>query len=170
MRVRCARNWRIGRETLDAYIAPVPDRLLTWLQDPHLTKSRILLARGTDADVQAALAILDALHEIALRTFSIRFQIEVLALRALALETQKKTGDALAVLQQAVALARPSGVIRAFVDLGLPMQNMLPRLAKQDFAETVRRILAVFPEPRKKTETGYTQSGIHGSWRYCVNV
>ena len=32
----------------DAYAAPAPDRLLTWLQDPHLAKAQILLARGTD--------------------------------------------------------------------------------------------------------------------------
>ena len=61
-----------------------------WLQDPHLAKARILLARGTDADVQAALDILDALLEIAQRTFSVRSQIEVLVLRALALEKQGK--------------------------------------------------------------------------------
>ena len=46
----------------DAYAAPVVGRSLLWLQDPHLAKARILLARGTDADVQSALDILDALH------------------------------------------------------------------------------------------------------------
>jgi LuxR family maltose regulon positive regulatory protein len=147
----------------DAYTTPPPDRLLTWLQDPHLAKAQILLARGTDADVQSALDILDALHEIAQRTFSVRTQIEILALRALALEMQGKVVDALAVLQQAVGLARPGGIIRAFVDLGPPMQAMLLGLAKQDFAETVRRILAAFPEPRKKIETGHAGSGIHAA-------
>ena len=88
----------------DGYATPAPDRLLNWLQDPHLAKAKILLARGTDADVQSALDITDALHEIAQRSFSVRFQIEILALRALALETQGKAGDARAVLQQAVGL------------------------------------------------------------------
>jgi LuxR family transcriptional regulator, maltose regulon positive regulatory protein len=148
----------------DADATPAPDRLLTWLQDPHLAKAQILLARGTDADVQAALDILDALHEIAQRSFSVRFQIEILALRALALEMHGKAGDALAVLQQAVELARPGGILRAFVDLGLPMQTMLLRLAKQGFAvETVRRILAAFPEPRKKSETSDAGSQIHAA-------
>ena len=75
----------------DAYTAPAPDRLLTWLQDPHLAKSHILLARGTDADLQSALDITDALNEIAQRTFSVRFQIEILALRALALEIARES-------------------------------------------------------------------------------
>ena len=130
----------------DAYAAPVPDRLLTWLQDPHLAKAQLLLARGKDADVQAALDLLDALYEIAQRTFSVRCQIEILALRALALEAQGKAFAGLAALQQAVELARPGGFIRAFADLGSPMQAMLHRLTRQgSAAETVRRILAAFP-------------------------
>jgi LuxR family transcriptional regulator, maltose regulon positive regulatory protein len=96
-----------------------------WLQEPHLAKARILLARGTDADVQSALDILDVLLEIAQRTFSVRSQIEALAPRALALERQGKADAALAALRQAVELARPGGFIRVFVDLGPPMQIML---------------------------------------------
>ena len=80
--------------------------------------------------MQSALDILDALNEIAQRSFSIRFQIEILALRALALEMQGKAGAASAALQQAVELARPGGFIRVFVDLGPPMQTMLLRLAE----------------------------------------
>ena len=117
--------------------------------------------QGHDRDVQSALDILDALYEIAQRTFNVRFQIEILALAALALDMQGQTGDALAALQQAVELSRPGGFIRVFVDLGPRMQVMLLRLAGQGFAaETVRRILAAFPVPRKKIETGAAESRI----------
>jgi ATP/maltotriose-dependent transcriptional regulator MalT len=85
--------------------------------------------------------------------FSARVQIEVLALRALALERQAKTAAALATLEHAVELARPGRFIRAFVDLGPLMQTLLLRLAGRGFAaEAVRRILAAFPEARDKTE------------------
>ena len=138
----------------DAYADPVVGRSLLWLQDPHLAKARILLARGTDADVQAALDILDALIEIAQRTFSVRSQIEALVPRALALEMQGKADAAVAVLRQAVELARPGSFIRVFVDLGPPVQTMLLRLAGQGFAaETVRRILAAFLELQKEIAT-----------------
>jgi LuxR family maltose regulon positive regulatory protein len=153
----------------DAYAAPVVGRSLLWLQDPHLAKARILLARGTDADVQSALDILDALLEIAQRTFNVRSQIEVLVLRALALERQGKAADAFAALQQSVELARPGGFIRVFVDVGSPMQSMLLRLvqqgvAEQDLAaETVRRILAAFPEPQKKIAPGDTGTRLHAA-------
>ena len=146
----------------DAYAAPVVGRSLLWLQDPHLAKARILLARGTDADVQVALDILDVLHEIAERTFSVRSQIEVLVLRALALERQGKAADAFAALRQAVELAWPGGFIRVFVDLGPSMQTMLLRHAGQGFAvEPVRRILAAFPEPQKKIATGDAGARLH---------
>ena len=90
---------------VDAYVAPAPDRLLNWLQDPHLAKAKILLAQGAEVDVQAALDILDALSELSQRNFSIRFQIEILALRAVALEVQGKADAAMATLRQAVELA-----------------------------------------------------------------
>jgi LuxR family maltose regulon positive regulatory protein len=99
--------------------------------------------------------MLDVLYETAQRTFGIRRQIEILALRALALERQRKNADALAALRRAVELARPGGFIRTFVDLGPPMQTLLQRLAGQSSAaETVPRILAAFPEPEEKIATG----------------
>ena len=139
----------------DAYTTSVPDRLLTWLQDPHVAKARLLLAKGTPADVQAALDLLAALLAIAQRIFSVRSQIEVLALRAVALEAQGQAAPAAAALQQAVELARPGGFIRFFVELGAPMQTMLRGLAGQGIStETVRRILAAFPEPHNLTQAG----------------
>ena len=128
----------------DAYADPVVGRSLLWLQDPHLAKARILLARGTDADVQAALDILDALIEIAQRTFSVRSQIEALVPRALALEMQGKADAAVAVLRQAVELARPGSFIRVFVDLGPPVQTMLLR-ALPDKASPPRPYVASWP-------------------------
>ncbi len=70
----------------DDFAAPVAVRSLLWLQSPHVAKAQILLERGTDADVHAALDILDILLDGAERTFSVRSQIEILALRALALD------------------------------------------------------------------------------------
>ena len=131
----------------DGFTAPVAGRSLLWLQDPHLTKARILLHRGTDVDVRSALDILDALLSFAESSFNVRSQIETQALHAVALEKQGKTVDARAALQRAVELAQPGGFIRVFVDLGPPMQALLLGLVQQGFAvATVRRILAAFQE------------------------
>jgi LuxR family maltose regulon positive regulatory protein len=69
-------------------------------------------------------------------------------MRALALDAQGKSDAAQASLQHAVELAQPGGFIRAFADLGPPMQALLSRLAGNGFAvEAVRQILTAFPAP-----------------------
>ncbi len=131
---------------VDTFTGPPPDQPLLWLEEPQVTRARILLARGTDADLQSAREILDVLDEIVERTYNTRYKIEILALRALALDAQGETGEAEAVIKQAVDLARPGGFIRVFVDLGAPMQAMLRRLEKQGHSvDTIQRILTAFP-------------------------
>ena len=99
------------------------------------------------ADLHLAIQILDVLDEIADRTHNLRSKIELLALRALALDAQGETDQGSAMLKQAVEFARLGGFIRVFVDLGRPMQAMLRRLASQGhLVETIHRILAAFPE------------------------
>jgi LuxR family maltose regulon positive regulatory protein len=126
---------------------PPPDKPLLWFEEPQVTRARILVARGTDADLHAALQILDVLQEIAERTHNARYRIEILALRALALDAQGEMSEAEATLNQALELAKVGGFIRAFADLGKPMQDMINRLAGQDHAAgTMQRILAAFPQ------------------------
>jgi LuxR family maltose regulon positive regulatory protein len=141
---------------VDTFTDPPPDQPLTWLEEPQVTRARVLLGRGAAADLQLALQILDVLDEIAERTHNTRYKIEILALRALALDargqnTPGETSPAIAAanvaLKQAVDLARPGGFVRIFVDLGKPMQRLLRRIARQDHsAEMIRAILAAFPE------------------------
>jgi LuxR family transcriptional regulator, maltose regulon positive regulatory protein len=135
-----AGNWA------DAFTDPPSDRALLWLEEPQVTRAHILVARGADADLRLALQILDLLYEIADRMHNTRYKIEILALRALALDAQGEMSAADAELKQAVELARLGGFIRVFVELGQPMQEMLRRLAEQGHpAEMIRRILAAFP-------------------------
>ena len=145
----------------DGFTAPLAYHFWHWLQNPHLAKAHILLARGTAADVRTALEITAALNEVAERDFNVRFQIDVLAVRALALATQDGAVAALAPLRQAVALAQPGGFIRPFVDLGSPMHTLLLSLREHGFAaDFVPRILATFPDPRDKIETGDAGSAL----------
>jgi len=131
----------------DRFTSPPSDQPLTWLETPHLTQVRILLARGTDEDMLKAHQILDALDDIADRTYNTRAKIEILALRALAFDAQGNSGQALSALRRALELAQPGGFIRVFVDLGTPMQELLRLLARKGRSvETIQRILAAFPE------------------------
>jgi LuxR family maltose regulon positive regulatory protein len=134
----------------DTFTDPPPDEALLWLEEPQMTRVRVLVARGTDADLQLAMQIMKALDEIAERTCNTRFKIEILALRALALDAQGGTGQADATLMQALDLARLGGFTRVFADLGEPIQEMLRRLDGQGHsAEMIPRILAAFQEDEK---------------------
>jgi LuxR family maltose regulon positive regulatory protein len=141
---------------VDTLTDPPPDQPLMWLEEPQVSRVRVLVARGGDTDLPLATQILDVLDEIADRTHNLRYKIEILALRALVLDAvaQRGVGDtsrADAVLRQALDLARLGGFIRVFVDLGVPMQAMLRRLASQgQSVETINRILAAFPAEDKK--------------------
>jgi len=145
---------------VDTFSDPPPNQPIIWLEEPQVTRAHILVASGTDADLHLALQILDVLDGIVSRTHNTYYKIEILALRALALDAvaqragahsaQGDTDQAEAILEQAVDMARPGGFIRVFVDLGVPMQAMLHRLAQQDHSEeTLQRILAAFPEDHK---------------------
>ncbi len=129
---------------------PPPDQPLMFLEEPQITRVRVLLAINTEPCMRSALQILDALDEIVERTHNTRYRIEILALRALALQALAETSQAEAGLRQAVDLAQVGGFIRVFVDLGRPMQAMLRRLAQQDHStEFLQRILAAFPKDEK---------------------
>ncbi len=124
-----------------------PNQPLIWLEEPQVTRARILVVRGEDADLRLAAEILDTLEEIADRTFNTRFKIQVLTLRALVLEAQGENSQATTVLEQAVDLGKPGGFTRVFVDLGKSMKAMLQQLVKRGCSvETINRILVAFPE------------------------
>jgi LuxR family maltose regulon positive regulatory protein len=136
----------------DSFTGPPPDLPLIWLEEPQVTRARIL-ARGAEANPGTAMQVLDALDEIAERTQNTRYRIEILALRASALDALGETSQADAGLLQALDLARPGGFSRVFIDLGEPIQAMLCRLEQQGHAvEMVRRILAAFPKDGEHLE------------------
>jgi LuxR family maltose regulon positive regulatory protein len=131
---------------VDTFSDLPPNQPVIWLEEPQVTRAHILVTSGTDADLHLALQILDVLYAITERTHNTRYKIEILALRALALDARGEISKSESLLKQAIDLARPGGFIRVFVDLGKPMQEMLRRLTKQGHSmEAIGRILAAFP-------------------------
>ena len=101
----------------DGFTAPVPNQPWPWQDPPHLIKARILWP-GRGCRLRSALEILDAFYEAAERGHNNRLKIEVLALRALALDAAGKAGEAMDTLRAAVDLAQHGGFLRPFLDLG----------------------------------------------------
>ena len=96
----------------------------------YLALARVFIALGRADEALGLLTRLQEAAEVARRMESI---IEILMLRALALEAQDDTIGAMLTLIQALSLAEPEGYIRIFVDEGKPMADLLEKVieAKQ---------------------------------------
>jgi LuxR family maltose regulon positive regulatory protein len=152
-------DWEGAERWADLDTAPPADRpFLPWMEEPRLTQARILIAGSRPGDVQAALSALDALDEIAERTFNSRVKIKILALRALAQLTQGDSAGAHESLIRSVELARRGLFTRVYVDLGSQMRKLLRQIVGHDsIAKTAGHILAAFPgdEAAPAGQTGY---------------
>jgi len=102
---------------------------MMFLEDPPLTKAWLLLAKGDGVSVAHAQALLTHLLQHVEAMHNTRKTIKVLALQAWAYDLQDRETEAQAVLERALALARPGGFIRTFADL-LPLAKVLQNLRK----------------------------------------
>jgi LuxR family maltose regulon positive regulatory protein len=111
----------------------------------HVAMSRVLIAQNRPDPVLLLLERLLASAEAAGRSGEM---IEILALEALAHQTQNQIDLALSRLSQALALAEPEEYVRTFVDEGIPMARLLLALSRQPSADSrpyVDSLLAAFP-------------------------
>ena len=101
---------------------------------PSSSQARVLIALG---DAQAALAVLEPLRQQAEARQWQDERLKALLLEAVALQASGAGGEALQLLQVALALAEPGGFVRSFVDEGPVMAQMLS-------AASVRGIMPVY--------------------------
>lgn len=92
-----------------------------------LAQAQVLLARG---QAMQALECLSAFLTAAPVSASATELVRARLLKALALDACGSSDAALTVLGEAMALAEPQGWVRAFVDLGGPMQRLLEKSAQ----------------------------------------
>jgi LuxR family maltose regulon positive regulatory protein len=117
-----------------------------WLEIPHVTKCRVLIAEGSAASLQEAEGYLHTYEQVKEARHNTRQLIDILLLQAVAYQKQEQTDRALAALERAVTLALPGGWIRPFVELGPTMAGLLVRLSQQGVApQYIVQILAAFP-------------------------
>lgn len=111
----------------------------------YLALVRILLAEGRVDDATRLLSRLQNAMESTGREGNL---VEVLALRAVALSMQTEPRSALAVLEQAMGLARSGGYVRVFLDEGRPVESLLKtavtRWKDQELVVYAHRLLAAF--------------------------
>jgi LuxR family maltose regulon positive regulatory protein len=136
-------------------------------EEQHLTLVRVLLAQAQNDAMGSylgdALGLLDRLCKAAEGGGRMGSVIEILVLRALALQAQHESSEALATLERTLTLTEPEGYVRVFVDEGGPMETLLsellkrrrkgPRDARQHaLLGYARQLLAAFESPHTSTE------------------
>jgi LuxR family maltose regulon positive regulatory protein len=136
-------------------------------EEEYLILARVLIAQGRDDPMGSYLddakGLLDQLFETAEGGGRMSSVIEILLLRALALQARQESSEALAALERALVLAEPEGYVRLFVDEGVPMAVLLsellkarsrgPRGAQQHaLPGYIRSLLAEFESPHTNTE------------------
>ena len=98
----------------------------------YLTLARVHIAEARDDPaapfLRDALHLLDRLLQDAEAKARMNSVLEILVLRALALEAQGNRTGALSTLERALKLAEPEGYVRLFVDEGAPMLALLRQI------------------------------------------
>jgi LuxR family maltose regulon positive regulatory protein len=120
----------------------------------YLTLARIRIAQGR---LDEALEMLASLLEAAEPAGAMGYGIEILILQALALHVQGKMDRALSALDRALSLAEPQGYVRAFIDEGAPMGELLRQAVAQGIAvDYVSKLLAALgaEEQEARPSTG----------------
>ncbi len=122
---------------------------------PQLTAIKLLLAEGTGSSLDEAQARLGALERQMREIHRNNVLIDVLALQALVNDERGDEPAAMEKLEAALALGEQGGFIRTFVDLGMPMADLLVRLQEQkaggSWAGYIAQLLAAFPDEVRET-------------------
>jgi LuxR family transcriptional regulator, maltose regulon positive regulatory protein len=120
----------------------------------YLTLARVRIAQasgdraGMERPLHDALHLLDRLLQAAETGARMGSAIEILVLRALALQAYGDPAGALAALARALTLAEPEGYVRLFADEGAPMIDLLRRAQARGSAPAyVARLLAACRTP-----------------------
>lgn len=95
------------------------------LEVPAMTRAQMLLALGDQTGVDAATADLDQTFAAWRDTPHL---VQAVALQALAQHARNEPARALDLLERAVRLATPGGMMRTFLDLGSPLAPLIAEL------------------------------------------
>jgi LuxR family maltose regulon positive regulatory protein len=114
----------------------------------YIALARVRIAQGRP---DVALKMLEPLLQATEPGGWLLSVIEILILKAMALQKQGDTLQALAALERALSLAEPGGFMRMFIDGGQPMAQLLHEAAGRGISpEYTSRLLAAFPDSESR--------------------
>jgi len=124
--------------------------MLFWLDVPRITQCRVMIDPKSGSALSAAADKIREYLQFSRATHNTPQTIELLLLQTRVYQKQGRVDEALAVLEQAVALGRRGGYIRPFVNMGTEMADLLTRILKRGKAvHYIGRILKAFDAAEK---------------------
>jgi LuxR family maltose regulon positive regulatory protein len=120
----------------------------------YLALTHVCQALGTS--LPQVLALLEKLHQLLLRKGHIGQLIEIKLLQTLTLDKTDQFAAARVTLEQALALAEPTGMMRSFLDHGPPMIRLL-RQAKHSYATRLVAASGTAAVDEPESAPGYPQ-------------
>jgi LuxR family transcriptional regulator, maltose regulon positive regulatory protein len=112
--------------------------------DLPISHARIHLAQDEPV---AALALLETVRQQAETNDWANLRLQVLVLQALAHLAAGESESAVQTLGEALSLAAPGGLLRPFVDEGMPMAALLRKVVKQEISPVfAQQVLNAFRE------------------------
>jgi LuxR family maltose regulon positive regulatory protein len=128
-----------ARQAVEAHLGETG--ILLFREREQIALSQVLVAQDRYDEALPLLAQLAAGAKAGGRLGRL---IEILVLQATRLHLQDDTNQALAVLEQALAMGEPEGYVRVFVEQGTPMAELLQQAAAHGIAaDYVRKLLAM---------------------------
>jgi LuxR family maltose regulon positive regulatory protein len=119
---------------------------MIFVEIAHLTLAATWISERTPHSLAKADALLGGLRKFCGRVHNNWRLIEIGALEALLFDALGEHQKALHKLGEAIQIARKGGHIRIFVDLGIPMQQLLIKLQQKGVSPGyINRILNAFP-------------------------
>jgi LuxR family maltose regulon positive regulatory protein len=129
--------------------------MLWWIEVPRLTACRVLIAEGSQKSLRKAITQLISYKDENLEFHNTYQVIVILSLLAQAYHKQDNELQALAALEEALALGEIGGWIQPFMEAGTPIAGLLRRLKKQDtignIGDYIDQILVTFQISRSST-------------------
>jgi len=111
----------------------------------HIAQARVLIAQNK---LNESIKLLFSLEETARSGGRMGKLIEILILKALAMQTMGDTAQAAIILTKSLSLAEPEGFMRIFLDEGEPMIRLLKKLRtsklSSQLSDYVKRLLEAF--------------------------
>jgi LuxR family maltose regulon positive regulatory protein len=130
--------------------------------DIPISQARVHLAQG---DAAAALAVLHPVRQQAEARAWADERLAVMVVEAVAHSMHGEAEEAMHVLGHALALAKPGGLVRLFVDEGVPMARLLYKvLARGSEPAYIRRLLAAFPVAESEPAPSAPVRGLSPEW------